>query len=934
MNHKSFVGRGGHRIEASKNFWEGSGLKVDSAFTDAAWCHGQYSNKVLTSARNGELLMWDLNKTGSTKYGAGDPTVWLYSAESLSRTSSKGPSKIDSHYGDLRVWDLRDLRKSIIRIHHPTGLRGVAFSPVVFQPLQAAVGLDNGNIFRWDLKIGQRGRLDRIPVAHTGSVTSLDWCSTSGNTSENTGNNYGWIVSGGLDRTVKVWDLTQPGRSHGHISHKPAYTLHTSFPVRRALWRPSYECEIAIVSNADFGAGSNPDMSTPTIPMTGLPSSLQPPSTSTSRKSPNIGLGLDLYNETTASTLTGGTPRTRSYAAVAGSNITPTGSPRITASGSTSGAGDLAEIWDCRRGWIAKWQITGSAVDGGLTDICFGDDPHVVWGQHYSGMFSQIDLRDATRPIDAVQRVAVGWEAGGGLTFVAGRKEDDEVPYDDVKSEERPNENRKSDHKALGDPPFVPVSQNVGSFQSADSMEDTAVFTRLAKEYILEGEDRKEVCAYNAQVAFDAGQYRAAQVWLLVETSLATVLPDLSAENSQSRHQSPGPQSATLSHSVSAPAGISGFNHSHDKDSPGRVSDHSSERVNSPNSYQQRSLSGGRKTFYTPSSSTNTSPRQVLSGLPPTPLSSSSRRFSHLGRRNSIDPASATGIRPPPISRRPSAPRRPSSSTHSASPSTSSLRHVGEGALDDSDSDSGSGSGGEFGCEEGSVGESVVHEEEEPIMLRPLISPALAPIRVSHPSPLSRVTSQQWSQVEDGGGTDGKDDAEDEASPSPRSTDSEGDPASKWKRSASSRRSSSARIKTRSRSSTMVSVQTMTSKKSTRSILRHDSSTSIKTVTALTADMMREPEDQLAGARLKSDETTQELRSAKPKHNREKSLAISELVLNGEEESRAQKAKVESRESSLSHRQQLSILEEEERYREIVWSSLRESIDVFADEVS
>ena len=39
-DHKSITGRGGHRIEASRNFWEGSGLKVDSSSTDVVWCHG------------------------------------------------------------------------------------------------------------------------------------------------------------------------------------------------------------------------------------------------------------------------------------------------------------------------------------------------------------------------------------------------------------------------------------------------------------------------------------------------------------------------------------------------------------------------------------------------------------------------------------------------------------------------------------------------------------------------------------------------------------------------------------------------------------------------------------------------------------------------------------------------------------------------------
>jgi hypothetical protein len=83
--HKSSVGAGGYRLDASRNMWEGSGLKIDSAITDVAWCHGcaslygstvhpmlikvVFNHKILTSARNGDLIMWDLNKTGPSKYG-------------------------------------------------------------------------------------------------------------------------------------------------------------------------------------------------------------------------------------------------------------------------------------------------------------------------------------------------------------------------------------------------------------------------------------------------------------------------------------------------------------------------------------------------------------------------------------------------------------------------------------------------------------------------------------------------------------------------------------------------------------------------------------------------------------------------------------------------------------------------------------------------
>ena len=57
--------------------------------------------------------------------------------------------------------------------------------------------------------MGQRGQLDRLPVAHSASVMSLDWCSSpqasiSTATPDITGNGLGWLVSAGLDKCVKV----------------------------------------------------------------------------------------------------------------------------------------------------------------------------------------------------------------------------------------------------------------------------------------------------------------------------------------------------------------------------------------------------------------------------------------------------------------------------------------------------------------------------------------------------------------------------------------------------------------------------------------------------------------------------------------------------------------------------------------------------------
>lgn len=62
--------------------------------------------------------------------------------------------------------------------------------------------------------MGQRGQLDKLPVAHTGSVTAMDWSYLGagnsgvkvgeGNTSTPGSEGHGWLVTGGLDSVVKV----------------------------------------------------------------------------------------------------------------------------------------------------------------------------------------------------------------------------------------------------------------------------------------------------------------------------------------------------------------------------------------------------------------------------------------------------------------------------------------------------------------------------------------------------------------------------------------------------------------------------------------------------------------------------------------------------------------------------------------------------------
>lgn len=217
--------------------------------------------------------------------------------------------------------------------------------------------------------MGQRGQLDKLPVAHSSSVTTLDWYSGSGVAGsigvsgpvDTAGNGLGWLVSGGLDRCVKVWDLTAPS-ANVHIPHKPTYTLHAPFPIRRLAWRPGYECELAIVSNIDY--------STHTLDVSSSNPAANPPGSLTRV---NSGLGLDAIMRS-GGAAPGHHPHQHEYSLGGKDKQQHLGVPGQAGAGGEgkalfSSSGDAVEIWDVRRGWIAKWRVTGSANEGGATGM-------------------------------------------------------------------------------------------------------------------------------------------------------------------------------------------------------------------------------------------------------------------------------------------------------------------------------------------------------------------------------------------------------------------------------------------------------------------------------------------------------------------------------------------------------------------------------------
>jgi len=144
----------------------------------------------------------------------------------------------------------------------------------------------------------------------------------------------------------QVWDLTAPGTG-SHIPHRPTYTLHPTFAVRRVAWRPGYECEIALVSSTEFATGSSD-------------------SSQASPGSNPSGLLTRAGSSSGLDSVFRGSSGLESVYAAKDKFIVPTVlEPKSLTS--ASGAGDSVEIWDVRRGWIAKWSVTGSAAEGGVS---------------------------------------------------------------------------------------------------------------------------------------------------------------------------------------------------------------------------------------------------------------------------------------------------------------------------------------------------------------------------------------------------------------------------------------------------------------------------------------------------------------------------------------------------------------------------------------
>lgn len=253
----------------------------------------------------------------------------------------------------------------------------------------------------------------------------------------------------------------------------------------------------------------------------------------------------------------------------------------------------------------------------------------------------------------------------------------------------------------------------------------------------------------------------------------------------------------------------------------------------------------------------------------------------------------------------------------------SSLRHVGEGVLDDSDSSSSS----EGGDDEGDATANANSSEEETTPPS-LISPGLtAPRAVPAPSPLSRG-HQAWTEDE---GDEGDYQDDSDSSHSPQSShDSDSSSSSSPRthsRPARAPRRTSNHFKSRSRSSTVASLAAP----QPRQLLPGGSPSSIRTVTIAADNSMIDRDDAIGG-----NGDTDDARSG---HARQKSQTVSEYNLQGFNSTRQSKAPESIVEHALldnSHQTEraVEVVEFDDRvFKEKTLSALVTALEEFADEV-
>ncbi len=194
--------------------------------TDVKWSKGNFENFVATAANHGRIAIYDVSRaeverawvhehTGAVHKLAFDPHI---GALLLS----------GSHDGTVKMWDLRTLARASqtmksVRgfVTRKAGVRDVKWCPTqATDALEFAICTDTGVIQKWDLRKPNQPMLSIN--AHGKPCLSIDWHPDGKH-----------LVSGGLDKLMKIWDF-QSDKSN----QKAKFELRAPQAIRNIRWRP------------------------------------------------------------------------------------------------------------------------------------------------------------------------------------------------------------------------------------------------------------------------------------------------------------------------------------------------------------------------------------------------------------------------------------------------------------------------------------------------------------------------------------------------------------------------------------------------------------------------------------------------------------------------------------------------------------------------
>ncbi|GAA5898988.1 uncharacterized protein JCM6883_003502 [Sporobolomyces salmoneus] len=451
-------------IEELMDVRQGSRLSPSYLFQDVRWGYGATSNKLATACTNGAVILWDLSRDSASskldqvKYEhdravnrivfGGQTGNWLMSG---------------GQDGQMKLWDIRESRPSSMILKASSPVRHLSFSPSASQPFTLLAACASGTLIRYDVRYISRqngGATDRI-AGHIGSCLAMDWrdgfdCERLsggaalggvGVTRETAGGGKegGWVVTGGIDSTIKIWDFSLPT-----LATKQIRTLYPSQPVQSVSWHPTNGTELA------------------------------------SSPLPSLSLGSTVDSKGDDST------------------------NRMELKGDATGQGGRGSswkneisIWDTRRPYFPKLSIK---TEEPSSSILFNDDETIWSTSKTSTTFNQYDTAsDSYSLLDCIDRPSTAWNLEGDFMFVDDSRTPHDIPFERSRAPVPVNSD-----KYIPDVYFASVTDLDPDFSSES-------FTQLANNLKLVG-DFDELCEHNIHVSFLAGRPDAAQVWAVIKT--------------------------------------------------------------------------------------------------------------------------------------------------------------------------------------------------------------------------------------------------------------------------------------------------------------------------------------------------------------------------------------------------------------------------------